>query len=92
MTKPTDCTHPDFRASVSVGRFEDTGKFMADVKVNCAACGVAMRFIALPAGLDFDRPMVSIDGEELHAPIEPAYDKSLATSARYVMPKIPNRH
>lgn len=33
-----DCPHPNLRAEVDVNRFEDTGKFMADVRI--LACSI----------------------------------------------------
>lgn len=92
MLKPEDCTHPDFAANVGVNRFEDTGKFLADITIKCVACGVTMRFVGAPAGIDFERPTVSITSEELHAPIEPAYVTHLHTSATFKVPQIPKKH
>lgn len=89
---PRDCQHESFTASVDVYRFEDTGKFMADVRVNCAQCQLPMRFIGAPAGVNFSQPMVSIDGTELHAPIEPEDEKLLHSGASFTMPKIPARN
>ena len=76
--KHEDCTHASFAANVVVTRIADAGKFVADVTVSCAECGVKMRFVGLPAGSDFDRPTVNVTGEELRAPIEPADDGGLA--------------
>ena len=87
-----DCAHENFRADVAVGRFIDTGKFMADIKVYCVACGEPFRFLGVPAGIAWDRPAASIDGLELHAPIEPEGEKRLMDRATYHMPSIPARH
>lgn len=92
VKKPEDCAHEDFAATVAVGRMLDTGKFIADIKVNCTVCGVAMRFVGVPAGISYSQPMAAINSEELHAPIEPAYQTELLTSARFEMPEIPKRH
>lgn len=89
---PEDCPHEKFAAQVNVGRMLDSGKFMADITINCVDCGSPFRFVGLSAGVDFARPMVSIDDLELHAPIEPEGEKRLQDSATFVMPKIPQRH
>ncbi len=72
-----ECEHPDFVATVDVGRMEDTAaegstvprSFSIDVKAQCANCGVAVRFYG-PIGVAIGPgtvPMVSFDGLELHA-------------------------
>lgn len=71
------CPHEDFSASVEVDRLtsEDGGPitaYSADIRVSCAQCGEQFRFIGVPAGMRPDRPMVSVDEAELHAPIRPA--------------------
>jgi hypothetical protein len=70
VSKPL-CEHPDFEAFVRVNRIEDRQAFVADVHVRCAVCGVRFRWLGLEPGLHYARPMVSVDGFELHAPIEP---------------------
>lgn len=79
MTADPDraCPHEDFSASVEVNRL--TGEpggpvtaYSADIRVSCAQCGEPFRWIGVRAGLKPDRPMVSIDEAELHAPIRPA--------------------
>lgn len=82
----TPCAHQSFRAEVDVNRFEDTGRFLAAVRVRCTDCGVAFRFLGVPAGLSWSRPSTSIDSEELLAPIEPADTPALQSRAHYEMP------
>lgn len=79
MTADPDraCAHEDFEASVEVNRLTATDggpvtAFSADIRVNCADCGEAFRWIGVPAGMKPDRPMVSVDETELHAPLRPA--------------------
>jgi hypothetical protein len=91
-TDPKDCTHPDFYANVGVARLEDSGKFLAEVRVKCSACGMPFRFLGVPAGVAFYEPRTSIDDLELRAPIEPEMEKQLHGSASFEMPKIPVRH
>ena len=76
----TICDHPTFAAVVSVGRLTDdqTGRvvaYEAEVKVQCDACGESFTFQGLPAGSSSDHPTVSVDGQELRAPIAPASAK-----------------
>lgn len=89
---PKDCPHESFRANVNVGRMEDTGRFIADITVHCAVCDEPFRFMGVPAGVSFERPMASIDGLELHVPIEPEIEKRLMDRASFHMPAIPKRH
>lgn len=65
------CKHENFRANVAVNRLEDSGRFMADVKIECAQCGLPMRFIGLPGGLDLNGAAVSIDATEGRFAIAP---------------------
>lgn len=73
------CDHPDFEAFVDVNRVGtgDTADgspaaYVADIRVNCAACGEKFRWSGVQAGLSYERPMVSVDETELHAPLRPA--------------------
>lgn len=84
----SDCAHEQFGAEVDVHRLEDSGKFIADVRVKCVQCGEPFRFIGLSAGISFDQPTVSIDETELRAPIEPEGDKRLQTRALFQMPQV----
>lgn len=58
-------------ANVDVNRLEDTGRFSADVRIECADCGKKMRFIGLPMGLDLNGAAVSFDGTEGRFAIHP---------------------
>lgn len=79
MTADPDkpCPHEDFEARVEVNRLTGTeggpvDAYAADIKVSCAQCGEPFRWIGLHAGMRGDRPMVSVDETELHAPLRPA--------------------
>lgn len=65
------CKHEDFEANVAVNRIEDTGRFMADVRIECTQCKTAFRFIGLPIGLDMNGAAVSADGTEGRFAIAP---------------------
>ena len=71
------CNHENFAAEVDVNRLlpsEDAGephRWQADVRIKCADCGLPMRFIGLPAGLDLNGAAVSVDGEEGRFAIAP---------------------
>lgn len=75
------CKHKDFEAKVSVNRIEDVGAFIADLVVSCKECELPFRFIGCGAGTSYEKPTVSVDGLELHAPIEPEIEKKFATEA-----------
>lgn len=86
MTDPKTCSHEQFAAAVDVNRMEDTGRFIADVRIHCVQCGEPFRFIGVGAGIAWDRPACSIDEIELHAPIEPQGIPHLQRTARFQMP------
>lgn len=71
------CKHENFEAQVDVNRLQhkegDDSKlrFTADVRIRCTECGVPMRFIGLPAGLDLNGASVSADGCEGRFAIAP---------------------
>jgi hypothetical protein len=89
---PAACTHPEFSAQVKIARVEDVGKFVAEIAIACGVCGEPFRFVGVPAGLSYERPMVSIDGLELNAPIEPEIEKRLHATATYQSMTPPTRH
>lgn len=68
---PENCEHQSFRANVTVNRLEDCGRFTADVKISCNDCGVDMRFIGLPCGVDLNGATVSADATEARLAIAP---------------------
>lgn len=59
-----NCKHENFSAQVDVHRHTDSGRFSADVRINCAECGEPFRFLGLPAGVDLNGAAVSVDGTE----------------------------
>jgi hypothetical protein len=65
------CAHMNFSADVIVARLEDSGRFMAEVKVKCADCGEPFQFLGLEPGLDLSGARVSIDGLEANMAIAP---------------------
>lgn len=72
----TICRHPLFSARVDVKPmvFADGGPvigYMAVATICCAECQTQFRFKGLEAGMRFSHPTVSIDGLELHVPLEP---------------------
>ena len=65
------CSHMNFKANVNVARLEDSGRFMAEVRVTCSDCGLPFQFNGLAAGLDMNGAAVSIDGLEANLSISP---------------------
>lgn len=66
------CEHKGFKAYVEVNRLEDSGLFNADLRIDCAECGLAFQFLGLPAGLNLQGAAVSIDGTEARLAIAPS--------------------
>lgn len=66
-----NCKHEDFNARVDVTRLETSGGFMADVTINCAQCNLPFQFLGLPAGINMQGAMVSVDGLEARMAISP---------------------
>ena len=76
--KESSCEHLNFQAEVDVNRIKADEKdttsphrWMADVRIQCADCGIPMRFIGLPAGMDLNSPCISVDAQEARLPIAP---------------------
>lgn len=86
MNDTTTCKHETFGAQVNVNRMEDTGRFIANVTIKCVECDLAFEFVGPAAGIAWDRPTVSLDGTELHVPIEPCHKPRLRSSATFNMP------
>lgn len=91
MKEPKDCRHEEFYTAVKVARILDVGKFVAEISIKCVECGEPFRFVGVPAGLAYDRPHCSIDGLELHAPIEPEIEKRLHDRATFQFTAPPTR-
>lgn len=71
-----DCEHMNFAAEVDVNRLptEEGGpikRYCADVRIKCADCGLPLRFIGLPAGLDLNGAATSVDATEARLAIAP---------------------
>lgn len=81
------CVHDgEFGVTVAIARMEDTGRFSADIRVQCARCGEPFRFLGVSPGVSWRRPMVSADGLELRAPIEPQGEPRLFVRSAVEMP------
>lgn len=65
------CKHESFEAFVSVARLEDTGRFLAEIRIQCRDCGVPMQFKGLEPGYDAEGARVSLDGLEARIGIHP---------------------
>lgn len=70
------CVHENFTAHVSVGRLSELDggpitHYVAEIRVECSACGTPFDFIGAPHGIDPNAPTMSLDRTELVAPIEP---------------------
>lgn len=66
------CAHKtSHSAEVSVNYLEDSGRFMADIRVSCAECGLPFQFLGLPLGLNLGGAAMSVDGREARIAISP---------------------
>jgi hypothetical protein len=67
----SDCKHNKaHRANVSVHYLEDTGRFCADIRIECE-CGHPFQFLGLPLGLDLNGAAMDVDGQEARLAIAP---------------------
>lgn len=69
------CEHHEFSAQVNVARLEDTGRFVAELRVHCSQCGEEFQFLGLEPGVDLNGARVSIDGLEANLAICPKSSK-----------------
>lgn len=68
------CAHQHYAADVEIINFpgsQNEPRLCAEVAIRCATCGVAFRFIGLPAGLILPYPMLSPDCATLRLEIAP---------------------
>lgn len=65
------CEHLEFNANVAVNRIVDKGAFTADIRITCRTCGLPFEFVGVGYGSSPTEPRMSIDGQELRAPIIP---------------------
>ena len=65
------CKHGQFAAGVKIARLEDSGRFMAEVRVRCAECGLPFEFRGLQPGLNMNGAAMSIDAQEAFLAIVP---------------------
>lgn len=66
------CAHENFRAQVDVARLEDSGRFSAEIRIECVDCGVPFQFLGLPIGIDLNGATISADGLEARIAIAAA--------------------
>jgi hypothetical protein len=66
------CQHrKSHEAIVAVQCFEDTGTFLAEIRIKCADCGLPFQFLNLPLGLHMGGSAMSVDGQEARLAIVP---------------------
>ena len=66
-----NCKHENFRVDATVNRMEDSGSFILDLRIHCVDCDLPFEWVGVPCGLSFYQPCVSVDNQELRAPITP---------------------
>jgi hypothetical protein len=45
--------------------------YTAEIRIKCRECGLPFEFIGVEAGMSCEKPMASVDAQELRAPIRP---------------------
>ena len=70
-----DCMHPSHQITAQIDYMEDSKAWMAEMRVTCTACGTPFEFVGVSAGMRFDKPMCSVDAQELRIPIKPKGSK-----------------
>lgn len=71
------CEHFNFESHARIGRLTDdeggpvTG-YSADIRIKCSDCGHPFTWVGVPFGYSPAQPMVSVDGQQLRAPITPS--------------------
>jgi hypothetical protein len=66
------CKHTKaHKAIVRIDYLEDSGRFMADVKIECADCGRPFQFLGLPLGLDLNGAAMDVEGQTARLAIAP---------------------
>lgn len=63
------CKHLIFSAEVKVARIEDTGRFLAEVRIACKDCDTPFQFAGMQTGFNYNHPTVSLDGLHANLPI-----------------------
>ena len=69
------CKHEAFHAHTHIDYLEDTGQFMASIKINCSQCGEEFQFLGMECGLNLNGATVGIDGLEARLALCPKTSK-----------------
>lgn len=71
------CEHMNFDVHANVARLQKSEEdptiiaFSVDLRCKCHECGMPFEWVGLPLGFSHYRPTVSIDGQEMRAPLVP---------------------
>jgi hypothetical protein len=66
------CTHrASHKVEARIACLEDSGGFMAELKIFCGDCGRPFQFLGLEPGMDTQGARVSVDGLEANIAISP---------------------
>lgn len=66
------CTHREnHHADIRIACMEDSGAFLAEIRIHCKDCGLPFQFLNLPLGLHMQGAAMSADGQEARLAIVP---------------------
>ena len=88
----TKCKHEAFHVAANIHGFEDTGGFLAEIRINCRQCGHPFQFMGLELGLNLNGAAMDVDGQEARLAIAPVgeipqpLDKGLVSGFRVKQP------
>lgn len=74
MTNYMNCEHMNFMSKANIFRLE-SGKFMAEIQIECSDCHRPFEFLGLPAGLNLEGAAVEFGGREARLAIKPANEE-----------------
>jgi hypothetical protein len=79
-----NCQHTNLSATVQVSHLNDTGRWLSEIKISCAECGIPFAFKGLPIGANLDGAAVSANGTEARIAVEPVTNRELKLKAIFI--------
>lgn len=79
-----NCQHTNLSATVQISHLSNTGRWLSEIKIICAECGVPFAFKGLPIGANLDGAAVSADGTEARIAVEPVTNREGKLKAIFI--------